>query len=152
MGAVTRMQIHELTERFENDQEAFLGVCADIASGLSLDEAYARLCNNYAVTWHAFRTYIKADPERERQYQDALATRAEYRREKAAANVVKIASVSHEDGAVGVGDTLKAAALVLGDGGVKGGGLSIGVGGGTGSVRIAVEFVPAGRVVEAEEV
>lgn len=151
MGAVTRMQIAELQERDEGDPLWYAGLLADITNGDSNDLAFAKVCRDYDVSWGALRNWIKADGERERKYQDALVARRELRLEKAAANVARIAAVEHEDGKVGVGDTLKAAGLLLGDGGGKGGGLSIGVGGGTGSVRIAVEFVPAGRVVDAAE-
>lgn len=120
MGAVTRMQIAELQERDDGDPLWFVGICADITNGDSNDLAFARVCRDYDVSWGALRNWIKADDKREAKYQDALAARLELRRERAAANVAKIAQVEHADADVGVGDTLKAAGIVL-DSGVRDG-------------------------------
>lgn len=113
MGAVARAQISELTERDEGDPLWFPALLASITDGDSLDLAYAKICKDYCVSWGALRNFIKANPEKEQAYQDALAARLELRRERAAANVAKIASVAHEDSKVTVPDTLKAAAIVL---------------------------------------
>ena len=113
MGAVARAQISELTERDEGDPLWFPGLLADITDGASLDLAYARICKDYAVSWGALRNFIKANPEKEAAYQDALAARLELRRERAAANVARIAAVEHDDAKVSVPDTLKAAGIVL---------------------------------------
>lgn len=126
MGAVARLQISELTERDEGDPLWFPSLLVAITDGDSLDLAYAKICRDYAVSWGALRNFIKANPEKEQAYQDALAARLELRRERAAANVAKIAGVSHADDKVSVGDTLKAAGIVL-DSGVseKGAAVSI---------------------------
>lgn len=122
MGAVTRMQIEKLANWNEVDPGMFEGICADISNGATVDEAYARLTNEYDVSWGALRTWIRADEVREARYQEALSARLELRREKAAANVAKIAQVGHGKERVTVGDTLKAAGIVLdrgeGEGGV----------------------------------
>ena len=141
MGAMTRLQIESLAERNE-EPGWFESICADIANGATVDAAYAKLTNEYAVSWGALRTWIRADEKREAQYQAALADRLEYRRERAAANVTQIATVAHENAEVSVTDTLKAADMVLGA--TKGGGISVGVGSGAGRVKIEVEFVGAG--------
>ncbi len=118
MGAVARSQISELTERDEGDPLWFPALLASITDGDSLDLAYAKICKDYCVSWGALRNFIKANPEKEQAYQDALAARLELRRERAAANVARIASVEHDDAKVSVPDTLKAAGIVL-DSGVK---------------------------------
>lgn len=110
MGAVTRMQIEELATRNE-EPGWFEAICADIANGATVDAAYAKLTNEYAVSWGALRTWIRADEKREQQYQDALAARLEYRRERAAANVAEMAAVTHKE--LKPSDTLRAAELVL---------------------------------------
>lgn len=126
MGAVTRMQIAELQERDDGDPLWFQGVCADITNGDSNDLAFAKLCRDYDVSWGAFRNWIKADPKREQKYQDALAARNELRKERTASNVAKIATVEHDAEKVSVGDTLKAAGIVL-DTGVKEGGAAVSI-------------------------
>ena len=118
MGAIARMQIAELTERDEGDELWFPSLLASITDGESLDLAYARICKDYAVSWGALRNFIKANPEKEKLYQDALEARLELRRERAAANVAKISQVEHRDEDVSVAETLKAAGIVL-DSGVK---------------------------------
>ena len=118
MGAIARMQIAELTERDEGDELWFPSLLASITDGESLDLAYARICKDYAVSWGALRNFIKANPEKEKLYQDALEARLELRRERAAANVAKISQVQHRDEDVSVAETLKAAGIVL-DSGVK---------------------------------
>lgn len=128
MGAVTRMQIEELANRNE-EPDWFLSVCADITNGSSVDAAYAKLTNDYAVSWGAFRTWVKADEHREELYQAALSARAELRREQAAASVAKVAGKQHADDDVTVADTLKAASMVLGDGTKPGISVSVGAGG-----------------------
>lgn len=118
MGAIARMQIAELTERDEGDELWFPSLLASITDGESLDLAYARICKDYAVSWGALRNFIKANPEKEKLYQDALEARLELRRERAAANVAKISQVEHRAEDVSVAETLKAAGIVL-DSGVK---------------------------------
>lgn len=127
MGAVTRMQIEELANRHEGDPDWFLGVCADISNGASLDEAYAKLAEQYAVSWGAFRNWVKVDPKREEQYQAAIAARTELRKEKAAARVAEIAGVAHAKERIGVGDSLKAAAMVLETGETDGKGAAVSI-------------------------
>lgn len=136
MGAMTRLQIESLAERNE-EPGWFDSICADIANGATVDAAYAKLTNEYAVSWGALRTWIRADEKREAQYQAALADRLEYRREKAAANVTQIATAEHDF--VKPSDTLRAAEIVLGAG--PSSGISVGVGSGAGRVKIEVEFV-----------
>lgn len=120
MGAMTRQQIAELQERDDADPLWFAGILADITNGDSNDLAFARVCRDYDVTWGAIRNWVKADPKREEKYQAAIAARNELRKERAAANVAKISQVEHADAKVGVGDTLKAAGIVL-DSGVRDG-------------------------------
>ena len=96
----------------------FPSLLASITDGESLDLAYARICKDYAVSWGALRNFIKANPEKEKLYQDALEARLELRRERAAANVAKISQVEHRAEDVSVAETLKAAGIVL-DSGVK---------------------------------
>lgn len=125
MGAIARMQIAELTERDEGDELWFPSLLASITDGESLDLAYARICKDYAVSWGALRNFIKANPEKEKLYQDALEARLELRRERAAANVAKISQVAHRDEDVSVAETLKAAGIVLDSGVKEGGGAAV---------------------------
>lgn len=125
MGAMTRLQIEELANRHEGDPEWFLAVCADISNGDSLDKAYAKLCEQYAVSWGAFRNWVSVDPKREAQYQAAIAARTELRKEKVSANVTDIATVRHGS-EVKASDTLRAAEIVL-DSGVTEKGVAVAV-------------------------
>ena len=149
MGALARTQIAELTARDEGDELWFASVLASITDGESLDLAYARICKDYAVSWGALRNFIKANPEKEKLYQDALEARLELRRERAAANVAKIAAVEHEEKKVSVPDTLKAAGMVLNisseEGGNKGPAFP---------AEITIRFVDAkdGRPVTVDQV
>lgn len=143
MGAMTRMQIDELATRNE-EPGWFDAICADIANGATVDAAYAKLTNEYAVSWGALRTWIRADEKREQAYQDALSARLEYRREKVAANVAAMAAVDHKD--VRPSDTLRAAELVLNSG------ATVSVSGGSGPRSITVMFVDAVEGKPAERV
>lgn len=144
MGAMTRMQIEELAARNE-EPGWFDAICADIANGATVDAAYAKLTNEYAVSWGALRTWIRADDKREQKYQEALAARLEYRRERAAANVAEMAAVEHKE--LRPADTLRAAELVL-ESGTK---VSVNGSGTAKSITVvfvdAVDGRPAERVV-----
>jgi len=142
MTSIIRDQMYTLSQLSYENAGWFDEVCAGIAQGDSLDQAYAKVSHSINVPWPVLRMWFKVNERMEARYQDALAARLEYRRERAAANVTKIATVEHDREKVSVGDTLKAADMVLGA--TKGTGISVGVGSGSSKVKIEVEFVGAG--------
>lgn len=131
----TLSSLETLNGLVEHEPAWWPDVCARIAGGTGYWEIAKERCIKPAL----FRGWIGGDAKREADYQTALSHRAEYRREVAAANVMKIASVEHEF--VKPSDTLRAAELVLGSGSSSG--ISVGIGSGPGRVKIEVEFVGA---------
>lgn len=113
VGAVTRSEIAELSNRDEGDEHWFAGVCADITNGASVDQAYANLCVSYNVTWGAVAAWINAPaaPERRKQWDAALEARKQLRIERAQANVAEISQKRHA--VVKPSDTLRAAEIIL---------------------------------------
>ncbi len=127
MGAVTRSEIAELSNRDEGDEHWFSGVCADIVNGASVDQAYANLCVNYNVTWGAVSAWINAPaaPERRKQWDAALEARKQLRMERAQANVADISQKKHER--VKPSDTLRAAEIILDSGVREGSGAAVSI-------------------------
>ena len=140
MGAVARSQIEALQAQTDAQPEWFLEFCANVAEGDTLDMAYAKLTNRYEVGPSALLTWIRSEDSRNEKYEAALGARAYLRRERAAANVARMAVVQHADEDVSPGDTLKAADMVLN----PKQGFVVGAGSGGGSVKIEVEFVAGG--------
>ena len=115
----TALGLETLNGLMEHEPTWWPDVLARVAEG----KGYWEIARERMVKPALFRGWIGGDPAREAAYQKALEYRKEYRQELAAANVSEIAQVVHQDSSVSVGDTLKAAGMVLDKGGEgKGGG------------------------------
>lgn len=111
---VTMSSLDALNTRLEKEPEWWVDACARMAEGVP----YWEIAGEMYVKPALFRGWIGGDKDRERDFQAAMAHRAEYRNEKAAARLAEFVDAGVKADDVNPAHVLKAIESTLGKGGV----------------------------------
>lgn len=147
MSTQLTLQGDDLNDRYANDPHWWPRLLDNVRSGVPPHQIAA----SYLIKYALFLGWVAGDPDRKKEFYEALEHREQDRQELVRQGVYDIATAVIDPALIRPSDKLKAADTYMGGGAAgKGGALAIGVPGGTGSVNIVVEFVPGGRVIEHE--